>query len=1402
MRRGHHKTDLNYNQRHHFVKMMSIITLICLLVQTISSPIIPYVNAAGNVLGISLSTSSVNETEALVVTLIDKGEESNGPLSFTVPDGLTISGIVAGQENIETISNGNQTLQFNWTENSNKVVQVQLQAQKAGDYTATFSSSDSTVSANVTVVATVADEVEVESNQTETETVATEEESSDDDESDASVPQDKEELEAVATEEKEDAAETPSFDLDENWQNFQDSPRKPDKPGKPDEDDDTFDHIDIETVGSFKYKVDGVEKTVTINLDSLSDLGTLKIYEGTIADISNGTAKEITIVPEKRKSTTPGYDYEWNYSEDGFYFYKDKTYTVVYDFSVDVDGATHYFHFEQEYTFDGETNICPGSGSSKGIDIAINASDLENIVTKGSLTLSKKVVDTEGNPLNGNFTFDITSEVNNYSNTIQAETKNGSFSTTINGLKAGEYIITEKNPSDAINEYNLNAVKVNVGGTESNATEANGDYSTSATITQGKHQSVTFKNIYEKALGSLEITKVDSESKAPLAGAEFTLYNKETGEAVGDPQITGEDGSVTFSDLAWGTYQVKETNAPTGYQKVTEPVEVTIDQEHTGALERITVTNKRILGTLTVIKVDEDNGNAALAGAEFTLYDKETGDVVGKPQITGEDGTVTFSNLAWGTYQVKETQAPTGYQKVTEPVEVTINQANTGALERITVTNKRILGTLTVIKVDEDNGNAALAGAEFTLYDKETGEAVGKPQITGEDGTVTFSDLAWGTYQVKETQAPTGYQKVTEPVEVTINQANTGELERITVTNKRILGTLTVIKVDEDNGDAALAGAEFTLYNKKTGEAVGDPQITGEDGTVTFSDLAWGTYQVKETQAPTGYQKVTDPIEVTIDQGNTGELQPIIVTNKRILGNLTVVKVDADNENAALAGAEFTLYDKETGEAVGKPQTTGTDGTVEFTGLAWGTYQVKETNAPTGYQKVTEPVEVTIDQEHTGALERITVTNKRILGTLTVVKVDEDTEKALEGAVFTLYNKETGEAVGNPQITGEDGSVTFSDLAWGTYQVKETNAPTGYQKVTEPVEVTIDQEHTGALERITVTNKRILGTLTVVKVDADNENAALAGAKFTLYDKETGDVVGKPQITGEDGTVTFSNLAWGTYQVKETNAPTGYQKVTEPVEVTIDQANTGALERITVTNKRILGTLTVIKVDEDTEKALEGAVFTLYNKETGEAVGNPQITGEDGSVTFSDLAWGTYQVKETNAPTGYQKVTEPVEVTIDQEHTGALERIIVTNKRILGNLTVVKVDADNENAALAGAEFTLYDKETGEAVGKPQTTGTDGTVEFTGLAWGTYQVKETNAPTGYQKVTEPVEVTIDQEHTGALERITVTNKRILGTLTVVKVDEDNENAALAGAEFTLYNKETGEAVGNPQITGE
>lgn len=47
----------------------------------------------------------------------------------------------------------------------------------------------------------------------------------------------------------------------------------------------------------------------------------------------------------------------------------------------------------------------------------------------------------------------------------------------------------------------------------------------------------------ERPSGQLLIQKADAENKAPLAGVEFELRNKATGEVVGT-LVTGEDGTA------------------------------------------------------------------------------------------------------------------------------------------------------------------------------------------------------------------------------------------------------------------------------------------------------------------------------------------------------------------------------------------------------------------------------------------------------------------------------------------------------------------------------------------------------------------------------------------------------------------------------------------------------------------------------------------------------------------------------------------------------------------------------------------------------------------------------------------------------------------------------------------
>ena len=77
---------------------------------------------------------------------------------------------------------------------------------------------------------------------------------------------------------------------------------------------------------------------------------------------------------------------------------------------------------------------------------------------------------------------------------------------------------------------------------------------------------------------------------------------------------------------------------------------------------------------------------------------------------------------------------------------------------------------------------------------------------------------------------------------------------------------------------------------------------------------------------------------------------------------LNVGKVDGNNTTKTLPNATFKLTSKNDAEFV-KTLTTGTDGTVTFTGLKAGTYYVEETVAPAGYNINSKKFEITISTQ-------------------------------------------------------------------------------------------------------------------------------------------------------------------------------------------------------------------------------------------------------------------------------------------------------------------------------------------------------------------------------------------------------------------------------------------------------
>jgi LPXTG-motif cell wall-anchored protein len=380
-------------------------------------------------------------------------------------------------------------------------------------------------------------------------------------------------------------------------------------------------------------------------------------------------------------------------------------------------------------------------------------------------------------------------------------------------------------------------------------------------------------------------------------------------------------------------------------------------------------------GSLTVTKVDQNNPSVKLKDAVFSLYRKVgNNEYLVNTLSTGQDGTLLFKNLKSGSYVLKEITAPYGYElapSVSYPLMVTSQKPNVEQL----VPNKPISGSITVKKVGAANPAAALNGAVFELKAAD-GSTVGTG-TTDVSGSYTFSNLPLGSYTLKETGAPSGYQLDATARNISLTLADKDAV--VTVSNTPF-GSITVKKVDEANPATVLEGATFALYAMNGSlRTLAGTLKTGASGIVAFQNLPLGDYVLVETESPTGYR--LDPTEHAvkltlaakdIEQTLTNQKNPFIPIP---LGSITLKKVDAV-DGKLLDGATFALYAVNGGtRSLVAEHSTNTSGQIVFDNLLLGTYVVKEIVAPAGYDL--NPSELTFTLDENNLSPSKTVTNRK-----------------------------------------------------------------------------------------------------------------------------------------------------------------------------------------------------------------------------------------------------------------------------------------------------------------------------------------------------------------------------------------------------------------------------------------
>lgn len=778
------------------------------------------------------------------------------------------------------------------------------------------------------------------------------------------------------------------------------------------------------------------------------------------------------------------------------------------------------------------------------------------------------------------------------------------------------------------------------------------------------------------------------------------IYKKGT---IVDTIITNADGKGTSKELPLGEYSVREVNAPENFVLNNETKDVSLkykDQNTVIVFDNTSFTNERQKVDISVYKKDAEN-NIGLLGAEFGLYAKEDiynykGEVVIKAgeliesETSDIEGKVHFnSDIPLTNFEIKEIKAPIGYASSNAKIEV--DATYRGQDTKVINLEYEFKNEITKVEVSKQDitDSSEIEGAQLTIYEKDNPAAVFDTWVSTKEPHLIKGLEVGKKYVLKETSSPYGYT-ISQDVEFTIK--DTGEIQSVVMKDDLVYGKLKFYKHGEifnqtitgQNefgktetpvwNESNLLGAEITIYanediiigNKTYYKKDEKVQTLESDFEATLSEkLPVGRYYYVETKVPHGYIIDTNKHYFTIEDTQINELQIIEsgLYNNRAKFNIDMTKIleeqkifvndEAYKDIVFGVFAREDIYDYMGNVAIENGtmiSTTGItkDGLLEnVPDLPNGVYYLKELATNEQYILNDKEYDFEISYHGENVAEYIVqigengiIDNKLARGTIQVKKVDTlDKDKKLENIEFNISANEDMRDIITTEKTNSEGVATFENLEIGTYYIQEAKQISGYTLNNTIYKVEVKQN--ADILSINCENKPT--EMEFSKVD-ETGTKELPGATIQVIEKETGNIIDEWVSTEEKHKINY--LEEGKeYIMREITSPDGYE-IAEEINFIA-----GDGKKITMKNMPILKSVRVEKLDKTTKEHIKSNkfVFGIYeDKECTKLIKQAGANEYEGTALFDDLRFGTYFVREIQAPTGYKLSDQVVKIEINK----------------------------------------------------------------------------------------------------------------------------------------------------------